>query len=32
MIVFGEALDNLQSKLQSKKVYGTGIKKDCNCK
>ena len=29
---FGEALDKLQSKLQNKAVYGTGIKKSCDCK
>ncbi len=29
---FGEALDKMQSNLQHKKVYGTGIKKpDCGC-
>lgn len=28
---FGEALDKLQSNLKHKKVYGKGIKKDCNC-
>lgn len=28
---FGEALDKMQSKLQHKKVYANGIKKDCGC-
>lgn len=28
---FGEALDNLQSKLKHKKVYTHGMKKDCGC-
>lgn len=28
---FGEALNKLQSKLEHKKVYANGIKKDCRC-
>lgn len=28
---FGEALDKMQSKLQHKKIVGTGIKKQCDC-
>lgn len=28
---FGEALNKLQDDLKHKKVYGTGMKKDCGC-
>ena len=28
---FGEALDKMQSKLQHKKIVGTGMKKQCDC-